>query len=72
MFQATGNTVSGSAASMVTARPVPRPMPIVGMQRMPSAGIAAFNLAPQPGMGGLNPAAIPMQRNSSQAHQQQV
>ena len=72
MSQATGNTVSGSVASMVPARPVPRPMPLVGMQRMPAgAGMAAFNLASQAGMGGLNPAAIPMQRGS-QAHQQQV
>ncbi|RWR84177.1 cyclin-dependent kinase E-1-like protein isoform X1 [Cinnamomum micranthum f. kanehirae] len=69
--QATGNTVSGSVASMVPARPVPRSMPLVGMQRMPAGGMAAFNLASQAGMGNLNPAAIPMQRGS-QAHQQQL
>lgn len=56
---------------MVPARPVPRSMPLVGMQRMPAGGMAAFNLASQAGMGNVNPAAIPMQRGS-QAHQQQV
>ncbi|KAF8405711.1 hypothetical protein HHK36_007788 [Tetracentron sinense] len=70
-----GNTVSGSmaAAPVVTARPVSRPMPMVGMQRMPGPGVTAFNLASQAGMGGgMNPAGIPMQRGAgAQAHQQQ-
>lgn len=70
---ASGNTVSGSVASVATARPVPRPMPpLVSMQRMPPTGMAAFNLASQAGMGGLNPGGIPIQRGSAQAHQQQL
>ncbi|XP_077212697.1 cyclin-dependent kinase E;1 isoform X2 [Tasmannia lanceolata] len=71
-----GNVVSGSmaAASVVTARPAPRQMPaLVGMQRMPGGGMAAFNLASQAGMGGLNPGAMPMQRGPpAQAHPQQL
>ncbi|XP_042489261.1 cyclin-dependent kinase E-1-like isoform X1 [Macadamia integrifolia] len=70
-----GNAVSGSvaAAPVVTARPVHRQMPMLpGMQRMPGAGMAAFNLASQAGMGGaMNPGSIPMQRGASQAHHHQ-
>lgn len=43
---------------------------MVGGQRIPAAGMAAFNAAAQPGMVGLNPANIPMQRGA--AAQQQV
>ncbi|KAF9610226.1 hypothetical protein IFM89_021419 [Coptis chinensis] len=71
-----GNAISGGgvAASLVTARPVPRNMPpMVGMQRMPGPGMAAFNLSSQAGMGsGMNPGGIPMQRGvGGQPHQQQ-
>ncbi|XP_058097241.1 cyclin-dependent kinase E-1 isoform X2 [Magnolia sinica] len=67
---ASGNTVSGSVASVVASRPTARQM-LVGMQRIPGAGMTAFNLASQPGLGGINPGGIPMQRGSAaQAHQQ--
>ncbi|KAF6152816.1 hypothetical protein GIB67_004645 [Kingdonia uniflora] len=70
-----GHAISGSGtASLGQARPVPRPMPnMVGMQRMPGPGMAAFNLASQSNMGGgMNPGAIPMQRGlAAQPHQQQ-
>lgn len=54
-------------------RSMPRPMPMVGMQRMQPPGIPAYNLASQAGMGsGVNPGGIPMQRGvAAQAHQQQ-
>lgn len=47
--------------------------PPMGMQRMPPQGMAGYNLASQPGMGGvMNPGGIPMQRGvNPQAHQQQ-
>ncbi|KAL5982604.1 protein kinase superfamily [Asimina triloba] len=68
---ASGNTVSGTVAPVVTARPVSRPMALVGMQRVPGPGMPAFNLASQAGMGGMNPGGIPIQRGSAaQAHQQ--
>ncbi|KAJ6814035.1 cyclin-dependent kinase E-1 [Iris pallida] len=69
-----GNAVPGSmsATSMVSARTVPRPMPMVGMARMAGAGMPAFNMASQAGMA-LNPAGLPMQRGAaSQPHQQQL
>lgn len=51
-------------------RSMPRPMPMVGMQRMQPPGIPTYNLASQAGMG--NPGGIPMQRGvAPQAHQQQ-
>lgn len=55
----------------VTGRSVPRPM--LGMQRMQSQGMTAYNLTSQAGMGsGMNPGGIPMQRGvAAQAHQQQ-
>ncbi|XP_038982786.1 cyclin-dependent kinase E-1-like isoform X3 [Phoenix dactylifera] len=70
-----GNAVprSVAAASVVAPRQVPRPMPMVGMQRMPGAAMAAFNIASQAGMGGVNPGNIPMQRGAAaQAQQQQL
>ncbi|KAG9457214.1 hypothetical protein H6P81_001722 [Aristolochia fimbriata] len=72
---ASGNSVPGSvsAASVVAPRPVPRQMPLVGMRGMSAAGMAAFNLASQAGMGSLNPGNIPMQRGPApQAHPQQM
>lgn len=61
-----GSVVS---ASVVPPRAVPRPMPMLGMQRMPPA----FNIASQAGIGGLNPGGIPIQRGAApQAHPQQV
>lgn len=64
-------------AHSVANRSVPRPMPGVGMQRMPPQSMTAYNLASQAGMGmnpggSMNPGGIPMQRGvSAQAHQQQ-
>ncbi|KAG6398535.1 hypothetical protein SASPL_140000 [Salvia splendens] len=70
-----GNTMSGSmsGAHAIQNRSIPRPMPMVGMQRMQPPGIPAYNLASQAGMGGgVNPGGMPMQRGvSAQAHQQQ-
>lgn len=70
-----GNTVSGNMAGAhaMNNRSVPRPMHMVGIQRMQPQGHAAYNLASQAGMGGgMNPGGIPMQRNvAAQAHQQQ-
>ncbi|GFP98089.1 callose synthase 3 [Phtheirospermum japonicum] len=59
----------GEAANL---RFMPRPMPMVGMQRTQPPGIPTYNLASQGGMGGVNPGGIPMQRGvAAQAHQQQ-
>ncbi|XP_042022368.1 cyclin-dependent kinase E-1-like [Salvia splendens] len=70
-----GNTMSGSmsGAHAMQNRSIPRPMPMVGMQRIQPPGIPAYNLASQAGMGGgVNPGGMPMQRGvSAQAHQQQ-
>lgn len=72
--QVTGNAMSVSGVGgPMAARPVPRNMPpMVGMQRMPGPGMAAFNLASQANMGsGMNPGGIPMQRGTGgQPHQQ--
>lgn len=69
-----GNSVSGGmpGSHVMQTRSMPRPMPIVGMQRMQPPGIPAYNLS-QGGMGGgINPGNIPMQRGvAPQAHQQQ-
>lgn len=64
---------SMSGAHAMQNRSIPRPMPMVGMQRMQPPGIPAYNLASQAGMGGgVNPGGMPMQRGvSAQAHQQQ-
>ncbi|XP_072962282.1 cyclin-dependent kinase E-1 [Typha angustifolia] len=68
-----GNAASGNVAPMVAPRAVPRQMPMIGMQRMPAPGMAAFNAASQAGMGGLNPGNIPLQRGATaQSHQQQL
>lgn len=48
---------------------MPRPMPMVGMQRMQPPGIPTYNLASQAGMG--NPGGIPMQRGVPPQPQQQ-
>uniref|UniRef100_A0A5B7AWT2 Putative cyclin-dependent kinase E-1-like n=1 Tax=Davidia involucrata TaxID=16924 RepID=A0A5B7AWT2_DAVIN len=70
-----GSAVSGSMAGphVVPTRSVPRPMPMVGMQRMPPQGMTAYNLTSQAGIGGgMNPGGIQMQRGvAAQAHQQQ-
>ena len=42
----------------------------MGMQRMQTQGMAAYNLASQAGMGGgINPGNIPMPRGVAQPHQ---
>ncbi|KAK9150914.1 hypothetical protein Syun_009223 [Stephania yunnanensis] len=52
-----GNAV---AASMVTTRPMQRPMNMMNMPIMPP-GVASFNLASQANMaGGMHPGGIPM------------
>ncbi|XP_050228548.1 cyclin-dependent kinase E-1 [Mercurialis annua] len=64
------NAVSGGMQSGhgMANRSGPRPMPM-GMQRMQSQAMAAYNLAPQAGMGGMNPAGMPMTRGvASQPH----
>ncbi|KAK9087043.1 hypothetical protein Syun_029437 [Stephania yunnanensis] len=54
-----GNVV---AASIVTTRPMERPMNMMNMPRMPP-GVASFNLASQENMaGGMHPSGIPMKR----------
>ncbi|KDP25262.1 hypothetical protein JCGZ_20418 [Jatropha curcas] len=68
-----GNAVSGGMAGAhgVANRSAPRTMPI-GMQRMQTHPMAAYNIASQAGMGGgMNPAGIPMPRGVAQPHQQQ-
>ncbi|KAJ6766180.1 hypothetical protein OIU79_022190 [Salix purpurea] len=43
----------------------------MGMQRMQTQGMAAYNLASQAGMGGgMNPGNIPMPHGVAQPHQQ--
>ncbi|KAJ6695274.1 CELL DIVISION PROTEIN KINASE [Salix koriyanagi] len=67
-----GNAVSGGipGAHGVNSRSAPRPM-AMGMQRMQTQGMAAYNLASQAGMGGgMNPGNIPMPRGVAQPHQQ--
>lgn len=69
-----GNAVSGGIPGqhVMPNRSIPRPMHMVGMQRMQPQGIAGYNMASQAGMGGaINPGGIPMQRGVAQAHQQQ-
>ncbi|XP_073122907.1 cyclin-dependent kinase E-1 isoform X1 [Henckelia pumila] len=70
----TGSAPSGGMPGphVMQTRSVPRPVPMVGVQRMQPPGIPAYNLSSQAGMGGVNPGAIPMQRGvAPQAHQQQ-
>ncbi|RYR44692.1 hypothetical protein Ahy_A08g040984 isoform A [Arachis hypogaea] len=68
-----GAAVSGSMpGGHVSNRSVPRPMNVVGMQRMPHQAMQAYNLTSQAGMGGgMNPGGMPMQRGVPQPHQQQ-
>lgn len=71
-----GNSVAGGLGGphVMQNRSMPRPVPVVGMQRMqPPPGIPAYNLASQAGLGGgVNPGGIPMQRGvAAQPHQQQ-
>lgn len=69
-----GNAVTGGIPGqhVMPNRSLPRPMHMVGMQRMQPQGIAGYNIASQAGMGGaMNPGGIPMQRGVAQAHQQQ-
>ncbi|KAK6923501.1 hypothetical protein RJ641_011805 [Dillenia turbinata] len=70
-----GNAVSGNmtGAHIVPNRSVPRPMPVVGMQRMQPQSMAAYNLSAQAGLGsGINPGGIQMPRGVAAAHQQQL
>ncbi|KAK8963241.1 Cyclin-dependent kinase E-1 [Platanthera guangdongensis] len=61
------------AAAGMPTRAVPRSMPMVGMQRMPPASMAAFNIASQAGIGGLNPGGLPIQRGAAApTHPQQL
>ncbi|KAL0332619.1 UNVERIFIED_CONTAM: Cyclin-dependent kinase E-1 [Sesamum calycinum] len=55
-----GNSMSGvmGGPHVMQNRSMPRPMPMVGMQRMQPPGIPAYNLASQAGMGGVNPGGI--------------
>ncbi|KAL6498072.1 Cyclin-dependent kinase E-1 [Orobanche gracilis] len=69
-----GNSMPGSMAGphVMQNRSMPRPMPMVGMQRMQRQGIPAYSLASQAGIGGVNPSGIPVQRGvAAQTHQQQ-
>lgn len=52
---------------------MPRPMHMVGMQRVPTTGMTtAFNVASQAGIVPPNSGSIPMQRGAAaHAHQQQ-
>ncbi|XP_027351942.1 cyclin-dependent kinase E-1-like isoform X2 [Abrus precatorius] len=69
-----GAAVSGSMpGGHASNRSVPRPMNVVGMQRVPHQAMQAYNLTSQAGMGGgMNPSGIPVQRGVPQAHQQQL
>ncbi|XP_064947061.1 cyclin-dependent kinase E-1-like isoform X2 [Musa acuminata AAA Group] len=70
-----GNAASGNvaAASVAPPRSMPRPIHVVGMQRMPNTGMPAFNVATQTGVGAPTSGNIPMQRGAAaQAHQQQL
>ncbi|XP_071697189.1 cyclin-dependent kinase E-1 [Rutidosis leptorrhynchoides] len=73
--QASGNQVAGNMGGphVMANRNVPRPMHMVGVQRMQQQQNMAYNLASQAGMGGaMNPGNIPMQRGvAAQPHQQQ-
>ncbi|RRT63360.1 hypothetical protein B296_00041599 [Ensete ventricosum] len=74
IFVSSGNAASGNvaAASVPPPRSMPRPMHVVGMQRMPNTGMPAFNVATQTGIGAPASGNIPMQRGAAaQAHQQQ-
>ncbi|KAB5524618.1 hypothetical protein DKX38_022367 [Salix brachista] len=67
-----GNAVSGGipGAHGVNNRSAPRPM-AMGMQRMQTQGMAAYNLTSQAGMGGgMNLGNIPMPRGVARPHQQ--
>ncbi|KAL6519977.1 Cyclin-dependent kinase E-1 [Orobanche hederae] len=69
-----GNSMPGGMAGphVMQNRSMPRPMAMVGMQRMQPQGIPAYSLASQAGIGGVNPSGIPVQRGvAAQAHQQQ-
>jgi len=67
------NAVSGSMPGPHGSnRSVPRPVNVVGMQRMPPQAMAAYNLSSQAAMGdGMNPGGISKQRGVPQAHQPQ-
>ncbi|KAG4998871.1 hypothetical protein AAZX31_08G002900 [Glycine max] len=69
----TVNAVSGSMPGPHGSnRSVPRPVNVVGMQRMPPQAMAAYNLSSQAAMGdGMNPGGISKQRGVPQAHQPQ-
>ena len=67
-----GNAVSGGipGAHGVNNRYERQPM-AMGMQRMQTQGMAAYNLASQAGMGGgMNPGNIPLPRGVAQPPQQ--
>ncbi|XP_078428681.1 cyclin-dependent kinase E;1 isoform X1 [Wolffia australiana] len=74
--QSSQSTSSGNAMGSVGVGPmgnprgVPRPMQMVGMPRMLAPGMAAYGMASQADMTGMNPGGIPMQRPAG--HQQQI
>ncbi|CAJ1937747.1 unnamed protein product [Sphenostylis stenocarpa] len=71
--QAVVTAVSGSMpGAHGSNRSVPRPMNVVGMQRLPPQAMAAYNLTSQAAMGdGMNPGSISKQRGVPQGHQPQ-
>lgn len=74
-FQASSGNAVGSIGVGPVGNPrgVPRPMPMVGMQRMPAPGMTAYGIPSQADISGMNPGGIPMQRAAAaQAAHQQV
>ncbi|XP_042463748.1 cyclin-dependent kinase E-1-like isoform X2 [Zingiber officinale] len=69
------NAASGNvAASVGPSRSMPRPIHMVGMQRMPNANMTSFNVASQAGIAPPNSGGLPLQRGGAGAHghQQQL
>ncbi|XP_074590244.1 cyclin-dependent kinase E-1 isoform X2 [Curcuma longa] len=69
------NAASGNvAASVGPSRSMPRPIHMVGMQRMPNTGMTSFNVASQAGIAPPNSGGLPLQRGGAGAHghQQQL
>ncbi|CAA6671996.1 unnamed protein product [Spirodela intermedia] len=67
-----GNAVGSIGLGLLVIQRGPRPMPMVGMQRMPASGMTAYGIPSQADMSGLNPGGIPIQRAAAAqaAHQQ--
>lgn len=77
LFQvSSANAASGNvaAASVGPSRSMPRPIHMVGMQRMPNTGMTSFNVTSQAGIAPPNSGGLPLQRGGAgaHAHQQQV